>query len=135
MSEYLSGICLAAAFLLLIRRFGEKERIRILAKALIVAALIYVGFTFRSFQMRWLLIESGGVILYLCAAWLGIRYSAWFLSAGWATHILWDAVLHGHNTTDFVPHWYPGICTGFDLLVAANIARQQIFKNLSEKTA
>jgi hypothetical protein len=120
------GILLAIGFILLVRRSRSfaKEKLQF-AIGLIVAALIYVGFGLFSGSIAWILTELTGVAIYALFAWSGLKRSSWFLVAGWALHVLWDAGLHGLSTP-FVPHWYIGACIGFDLLLAAYIGFREI---------
>jgi hypothetical protein len=46
----------------------------------------------------------------------------WFLILGWAAHAAWDVLLHQVLSVGFVPEWYPVVCLGFDVLLAAHIA-------------
>ncbi|MDQ3801925.1 MAG: hypothetical protein M3384_21080 [Acidobacteriota bacterium] len=122
----IAGAILAVGFVLIARKSGNyrKEK-KIYSLGLIVAALIYVGFGIFSGSAWWNLTELGGVLIYASFAVLGLRRSGWFLSAGWALHVLWDAVLHGEQAADFVPYWYQMLCIGFDLLLAGYIGFRQ----------
>jgi Family of unknown function (DUF6010) len=126
--ELIGGAILAIGFLLLARRSKpfEKEK-QIYAIGLVVVPLIYVGFGLFSDSLGWIIAELMGVPIYALFAWLGLKKSGWFLAAGWALHMLWDAGLHGVSTP-FVPHWYIAGCLGFDLLVAAYVGVQEIKK-------
>lgn len=126
--EILTGVLLAIGFILLVRRSGNfaKEK-RSFAIGLFITALIYVGFGLFSDSVAWKFIELAGVPLYAVFALLGLKKSSWFLVAGWAFHVLWDALLHDRSTA-FVPHWYIGGCIGFDLLVAGYIGFREIKK-------
>jgi hypothetical protein len=121
----IAGAILAVGLVLIARRDGSyrKEK-RVYSLGLIVAALIYVGFGIFSGSAWWNLTELGGVLIYAAFAVLGLRRSGWFLSAGWALHVLWDVALHGRQT-DFVPYWYQMLCIGFDLLLAGYIGFRQ----------
>ena len=126
--EIIIGLFLACGFILFVRRSGSYAREkRLYAIALVVTALIYVGFGLYSGSLRWILIELAGVPIYALFAWLGLKRSGWLVAAGWALHPLWDAGLHDYSTP-FVPHWYIGGCIGFDLLVAAYIAFREVKK-------
>lgn len=115
------GAGLAAGLVLFARGRGSYRREKIVYSAgLILAALIYVGFGMFSDALGWKLTEFGGVLIYGFFAVSGLRFSGWFLSIGWALHVLWDVVLHGYST-DFVPFWYQMLCLGFDLLLAGYI--------------
>jgi len=112
--EIISGI-IAAAILVF---FVKKNKISFWRFALVIAALIYVGFALIAKQWDWLSIEFGGVILYSFFVFLSFKYSILFLALGWALHVLWDLLLHFNGSPGYVPEWYPGICLGFDLMVA-----------------
>ena len=122
----ISGVVLATVLILLARRSGNysKEK-RVYATALVVAALIYVGFGLFSDSIGWKIVELIGVPVYALFAWLGMKKSGWFLALGWALHVFWDASLHG-TSTPFVPSFYIGLCLGFDLLVAGYLAVREI---------
>lgn len=114
----LIGIFLASGLIIFARRSGDYRREKqVYAVGLIVAALIYVGFGLFSGSLGWIALELIGVAVFSFFALLSIRFSGWFLSAGWALHILWDVVLHD-GSTNFVPDWYRMLCLGFDLLIA-----------------
>lgn len=116
-----AGAVLAAGLILIAGKRGSyrKEKI-VYAAGLIVAALIYAGFGMFSGSPGWKLTEFGGVLINGVFAVLGLCFSGWFLSAGWALHVFWDVALHGQHT-DFVPFWYQMLCLGFDLLLAGYI--------------
>lgn len=120
----LSSVLLIVAFV--IRRYTK----HILALLLIVAALAYILFAYRTGQEPfWLLIELMGVGIYGTMGLVGIRRSPWWLVAGWALHPLWDIALHffgpGHT---FAPVTYTITCLSFDLWVAAVIALGILFR-------
>jgi hypothetical protein len=118
----LLGIVLGTAFLAFARAQPGAES-RVLPIGLVVAAAIYVLFALYGAEPAWIAIEVGGVVLYGSLAWLGLRHSLLWLSAGWALHPVWDVGLHliGGGAV-FSPEWYALICVTFDLLVAAYIA-------------
>jgi hypothetical protein len=126
--EIVVGIFLAVGFVALVRLTGSysKELLN-LAIALVVTALIYVGFGLYSGYVGWIFTEVVGVPIYAVFAWLGLKRSGWFLAIGWALHPVWDAGLHGYGTP-FVPHWYIGGCVGFDLIVSGYIGVQELRK-------
>jgi hypothetical protein len=126
--EMVIGVFLAVGFIWIVRQSRsytrEKQSIAI---GLVVAALIYVGFGVFSGSSRWMLIEVAGVAIYAVFAWMGLKRSGWLLAVGWALHPLWDAGLHDYST-QFVPHWYIGGCSGFDLLVAGYVGFREVKK-------
>ena len=119
----LIGIFSCVIMILVARQLGPKREMRIYAVGLVVAALIYVGFAIAGdATLSWLVLESGGLVLFTLIALYGLRVSAWALVQGWAAHAVWDVLLHQVMEVGFVPKWYPGFCLGFDLLLAAYIA-------------
>ena len=99
------------------KKFPNNE-VRIWAIALVIAALIYVGFAaFNGASSDWVMIELGGVAGYGVIAWLGATRWPPLVGVGWLLHMLWDIVLHPGGHPGFVPSWYPPLCLGFDVLV------------------
>lgn len=124
--ESLIGVLLAAAVIFYYRRLSEQAFKKFFSLTLIVAALIYVVFAIYGALIgvagvNWFLVELGGVLIYSVFSYLGVRTNPMFLAIGWATHVVWDVALHLGNKADFVPHFYPGLCIGFDLAFAAFI--------------
>ena len=105
--------------LLVVTRQGLYRPQRIWAFALVLATLIYVGFSLGAgaAPTRDLL----GVAIYLPFAVAGWRGSNLAVAAGWAAHVGWDIALYGAlgAGVSHAPAWYPGVCSGFDIAVAA----------------
>jgi hypothetical protein len=95
----------------------EREK-QIYAIVLIIAALIYIAFSFNSQEWQWMLIESVGALIFSTMAVLGLKFSPLWLVAGWVTHPIWDVSLHQIHPTAFVPSWYPIVCLGYDCVIA-----------------
>src|SRR5215213_3913751 len=91
--QLLAGALACVAFIILTRRFGPGLELRLYAVALVLAALIYVGFTIRGAPLRWLVVELAGLAAFTLLAWLGLKFLT-LLALGWAAHALWDTVLH-----------------------------------------
>jgi hypothetical protein len=94
----------------------------IYAIGLIVAAALYLVFSVTAFNSTWLMVELIGVAIFTVIAWLGLRFTVWFLVFGWTIHVAWDVCLHLISQQAFVPDWYPVFCISFDLIVAGAIA-------------
>ncbi|MCH8980556.1 ABC transporter permease, partial [candidate division KSB1 bacterium] len=120
MLEIAIGTLSATLCILILARFEKIPQQRFCGMALVIAALIYLGFGIFASNMNWLLIEFGGLVIFLTLAILGIRKSVWFLALGWLTHIIWDVALH--SEAPFVPEWYPLACVSFDLIIGFYIA-------------
>lgn len=116
------GLILAAMFILYTRQLDSQYEVHVMGSALLVAALIYVGFALVWGNSVWLTIELGGVLAYGLFWLLAWRASYIWLAVGWGLHPLWDLALHlfgpGHAV---VPEWYAIACLSFDLLVAGYI--------------
>ena len=50
------------------------------------------------------------------------RAGTHILAAGWLAHAGFDAV-HHRNSSSRLPAWYPAVCAGFDIAVAAQLMR------------
>ena len=123
-TEIVAGALLGAVFVILARQQRPRSEAVLYAIGLVIAAIIYAGFAVAgAAEPRWMAIEFAGILPFAAFAWLGLRYSTWWLAAGWLAHPLWDTGLHlVSGTPAFVPSWYPIVCIGFDLLVAGAIA-------------
>lgn len=119
--EISGGALLAGVLIAGLRHPAFELTLRLWARALFVAAAIYVGFALVGHASpHWIFVEVGGLVLFAVLAVLGLRYSPWVLAAAWLAHIAWDTGLHLQDTV-FVPLWYPRACVGFDLVVSAYI--------------
>lgn len=122
--QLLIGVVACGVFIILARRLSWEQELRLYAQALVIAALIYVGFAAREVTFGWMALELTGLAMFTLAAVLGVKTSTWMLALGWGVHAAWDVMLHKLTDVAFVPHWYPAVCVGFDLLLAAYIAVQ-----------
>ncbi len=97
---------------------------KILARGLIIAALVYIYFSVDAHtSTSWLLVELLGVGIYGTLGMLGLRRSAWWLVAGWAAHPVWDIAIHYVGPgSEFAPAWYTIPCLSWDLVVAGALA-------------
>ena len=122
--EIVVGLVLAVGFSLFLNRLPDRRRHLLLGISLVVAALIYVAFAvvglgLSTSDTSWVMVELGGVVLYSAFAYLGVRSSPVYLAIGWLLHIVWDTVVHSGEA--FVPAFYPAVCIGFDVAVAAYV--------------
>lgn len=129
MIEFTIGILAAVLTIILVQRFRKQQAPQSYAIALIIAALIYILFALFGSATAWLPVEIVGLVIYTAFAFLGLKYSPWFLGVGWAAHVAWDVWLHGAHTP-FVPSWYPVMCVAYDLILAGYILyqTQQVFR-------
>lgn len=119
----LAGVVLALLLASTANRGIAARAQRIYAVALIVAALVYVAFgLLGNADAHWLLLEGAGVALFGATALLGLRRWPAVLAAGWTAHVVWDLALHLDGAgAAYTPSWYPWLCVGFDLALAATI--------------
>lgn len=96
--------------------YARKSR-GMFAVGLIVAAAIYIVFALFAANLRHAAVGLGGVVLFAAIAAGGLRWSRYLLAFGWLAHAGWDL-----RYADYAPWWYPALCIGFDILVAAFIA-------------
>lgn len=120
--ELAIGITLAGLTILVIQTQPPEIHQKIYAAALIIAASIYVGFSLLSQNTTWIFTEILGVIVFSLISFLGLKFSPWLLAMGWLIHPAWDLFIDNHNLNTFVPHWYPIVCMGYDILIAWYIA-------------
>jgi len=116
------GLVLGTILLIYARSYRGKGEKRILAIALVIAAIIYVVFAVLWGNALWVSIELIGVPIYGVFAWAAMRYSAYWLAFGWLLHPMWDVALHllGPGNV-FAPEWYVIGCITFDILVAGYV--------------
>jgi len=116
--EIILGFVLAGLLILFGRRVYPEKMTLVWQQGLVIAALVYVAFAVFGQNIEWVKIELVGVLLYGFFAWLAYKRSVIYLSIGWALHVFWDLMLHPAGHPEHVPDWYPGVCLGFDLLIA-----------------
>ena len=85
---------------------------------LVIAALVYLIMLCFQFSREWLFIELIGLVVYTSLALASKHIHPIWLSAGWMLHIGWDVFVHGGGHPGYVPVWYPGVCIGFDIIIA-----------------
>lgn len=122
--QILLGAVSCLVLIFLARKLSPKHELRLYAISLIIAALIYVGFTARGATTVWLVLEIAGAAVFTLLALLGLKISTLILAFAWAAHAAWDVLLHKLLDAAFVPDWYPLACLGFDLLLAGYLVGQ-----------
>lgn len=122
---FLNGLAQAAVFALLARLAGRRHRLWMYAALLVVAAGVYVGFAARAGAWGGAAVEVAGTVAFGAVALVGVRRrSARLVALGWALHPVWDVALHSVGTmAEYTPGGWVVACIGFDLLLAALLAR------------
>ena len=114
------GAALAAPLVAVGRRLPERTERVGWAVGVVVAALIYVGFTLaRSAPALAVAFEAGGVAVFGAIAGLGLRDRRW-LAVAWLLHPLWDG-LHHPGGFAYGPEWYVWACLAFDVVVGVSL--------------
>lgn len=116
-----TGALAAMLLAVLLGRAGPVRELRGWSLALLVAALIYVGFAAAAWLPDWLHVELAGLLLFAALALLGAR-RPWLLAVGWLLHVLWDMPVHDSLTATHVPDFYRWLCLGFDVVAAGVVA-------------
>lgn len=117
-----AGVALALIMIALWRRYSDWE-VPFAAALLCAAALFYpfVGLI-QGVSLLAMPIAITAVVFMSLLCWLGYRSSLWFLALGWGLHGIWDLVVPLMENVDHMPHWYAGLCIGFDIVVGAYFA-------------
>lgn len=113
------GALLAVPYCLYASRSADPRRV--FGAGLLVAALIYVVFAAAAADGRAALVETAGFGAFGAVVIVGLRFSTYWLAAGWGVHVAWDLLLHPVDHAGYAPGWYPVLCVGFDILVAGFI--------------
>lgn len=119
-----AGAALALAANAAAGSWGQRHRLSVHSAGLVGAALVYPAMHSASgvepaVRHREALGVVGCAALTVLAARSTTRSR--LLAAGWAAHALFDAV-HHRGATSCLPDWYPALCAGYDLSLAASIA-------------
>jgi len=119
---YVVGIVLSVGVALFARVTGFDRDRAFYATVLIVVASYYLLFASMSGSIRTVLLESLPMIVFVIAAVVGFKSSAWIVVAGLAGHGVFDA-LHGHVLENSgMPVWWPAFCAAYDLGAAGILA-------------
>jgi hypothetical protein len=122
MMEYAVGVLIAISVGLFASLVGfDKERCFYPA-VLMVVAHYYILFAVMAKSSAALLAEAIPMVVFIAAAALGFRRTAWIVVAGLALHGVFDFFHHAVITNPGVPSWWPGFCLAFDVTAAIYLA-------------
>ena len=122
MLPYVVGIVLSIAVAVFARSVGFDRDRAFYPAVLIVVASYYVLFAVMIGSVETVLLESIVMALFVIAAVVGFKKSAWIIVGGLAAHGVQDAV-HGHIIANAgVPAWWPAWCLAYDVGAAAALA-------------
>jgi len=119
---YVIGVVLSLSVALFARFVGFDRDRAFYATVLMVIASYYVLFATMSQSTQTMVVESVLMTVFVIAAVVGFKSSAWIIVAGLAGHGVFDA-LHGYVVENSgVPVWWPAFCLGYDLGAAGGLA-------------
>lgn len=103
------------------------SRARLAAVILVGAAAVYPvagrsGASSRHARRREVSVVIGTVALGVAAEALPDRVARTVVAAGYALHALFD-MTHAESAETRLPAWYPAFCAGYDVAMAATLAR------------
>jgi hypothetical protein len=133
--EYLVGLLLSVAVAGFATAVGLDRERAFYPTVLIVIASYYVLFAVMGASGRTLVIEIVVASAFLVAALIGFKKNLWFAVAAIIGHGAFDFVHHWLIENPGVPHWWPGFCLTFDVVVGAWLAvRLMRVPSLSSKS-
>ena len=95
--------------------------------ALPAAGGVYLGFAVADGRRSALLVQTGELPGFTALAALAVqRDSPGLLGAGWLAHVTWDARHHRGRGPARVRPWYPPLCIGYDVALAAPLLTGQL---------
>jgi len=119
---FVVGIVLSLGVALFARSAGFDRDRAFYPTVLTVVASYYVLFAAMSDSVHTVLLESVVMTVFVAAAVVGFKSSAWIVVAGLAAHGVFDA-FHGKLLENAgVPVWWPAFCAAYDLGAAAILA-------------
>ena len=109
----------------LARRLGGRTEVIGIGAGLVSAAVIYPAAR-RSATSGGLAVEAAVIAATTALAGAATKLESTaarrVLGAGWASHALFDT-LQGASSDSRLPRWYPAVCAGYDVAIAARVAR------------
>jgi len=120
--EYLIGLLLSLAAAGLAITVGLDRDRAFYPTVLIVMASYYVLFAVLATSGRTLVVEILVASGFLLLATIGFKQSLWFVAMGLIGHGVFDIVHHLFIENPGVPHWWPGFCLVFDVILGGLLA-------------
>jgi hypothetical protein len=122
MLPYVVGIVLSIGVAWFARWVGFDRDRAFYPTVLIVIASYYVLFAAMSGSIQTVLLESVVMTVFVIAAVVGFKGSAWIVVGALAAHGVQDA-FHGHIVANAgVPAWWPAWCLAYDVGAAGALA-------------
>ena len=113
-----AGVALAVVSIATVAVLPHSWHRAAFATLLLGIAAEYTGFALIDRRPTRILLEGAWATVTIAAAIAGLWSSPAWLAAGFAAHVGWDLMHHGHNKridTRAVPGWYAPACIAYDL--------------------
>jgi hypothetical protein len=120
--EYLTGLLLSLAVVGLLTMIGLDREPAFYPTVLIVIASYYVLFAVMGASGRALVIEIVVASGFLLFAIVGYKRNLWLVAIALVGHGIFDIVHHLLIENPGVPHWWPGFCLVFDVILGGLLA-------------
>lgn len=120
--EYAIGTILALAVAALAAAVKFDRDRAFYPTVLMVVASYYILFAAMAATGRTLLAEMVVCCIFSLAAIIGFKQSLWWVAAAIAGHGCFDFIHGWFIDNPGVPKWWPGFCTGFDVMLGALMA-------------
>jgi len=100
---------------------------------LIVVASYYVLFAVMAASGRTIVIEIAAASCFLLLATIGYKKSLWLVAVALVGHGVFDIVHHSLIENPGVPHWWPGFCMAFDVILGGLLAVRLLTRSLATR--
>ena len=131
--EYLIGLFLSLAVAGLVTIIGLDREPAFYPAVLIVFASYYVLFAAMAASGRALTIEIVVASGFLLFAIIGYKRNLWLVAIALVGHGVFDMVHHLLIENFGVPHWWPGFCLVFDVILAGLLAVRLMRRRLATR--
>ena len=131
--EYLIGLLLSLAVAAFAIIMGLDRERAFYPPVAIVIASYYVLFATMAASGRTLLVEIAVACGFLLLATIGYKTSLWFVTIAIAGHGVFDLVHHLFIENPGVPHWWPGFCMVFDVILGGLLAVRLLSHRLATR--
>jgi hypothetical protein len=129
--EYLIGLFLSLAVAGLATIVGLDRERAFYPTVMIVIASYYVLFAVMAPSGRALVIEIVVASAFLLFAIIGYKRNLWLVAIALVGHGVFDFVHHFLIENPGVPHWWPGFCLVFDLILGGVLAARLMRRRLA----
>jgi len=131
--EYLVGLFLSLAVAGFAIITGLDRERAFYPTALIVIASYYVLFAVMSASGRTLILEIAVATGFLLLATIGYKRNLWLVASAIVGHGVFDLVHHFLIENPGVPHWWPGFCLVFDVILGGLLAVRLLTRRLAPR--